>query len=50
MDTLPMSTMTKRLATGRKRSRGHADVLASSEQHNGHFAKRQKKEGKKKIE
>jgi hypothetical protein len=43
MDTLPISTMTKRLATGRKRSRGHANVLAISEQHNGHFAKEKRK-------
>jgi len=47
MDTLPMSTMTKRLATGRKRSRGHADVLAISEQQNGHFAKKKKRKEKK---
>ena len=38
----------ERLATGRKRSRGHADVLTISEQQNGHFAKIRKR--KKKIE
>ncbi len=42
MDTMSMSTVMKRPATGRQRSGWHADMLAISEQVKSHFAEKEK--------